>query len=62
VALELTLRQAHYEAERARRQYDAVEPENRLVADELERRWNRALEEVERVRADLARIPRRCSR
>jgi hypothetical protein len=57
VALELTLRQAHYEAERARRQYDAVEPENRLVADELERRWNRALEEVERVRGDLARIP-----
>jgi DNA invertase Pin-like site-specific DNA recombinase len=34
---------ARYEAERARRQYDAVEPENRLVARELERRWNEAL-------------------
>jgi DNA invertase Pin-like site-specific DNA recombinase len=34
---------ARYEAERARRQYDAVEPENRLVARELERCWNEAL-------------------
>lgn len=42
---------ARYEAERARRQYDAVEPENRLVARSLERVWEdklRALEEVER--------------
>src|SRR6516165_4693520 len=30
---------ARYEAERARRQYDAVEPENRLVARSLERVW-----------------------
>jgi hypothetical protein len=30
---------ARYEAERARRQYDAVEPENRLVARSLERAW-----------------------
>jgi len=42
---------ARYEAERARRQYDAVEPENRLVARSLERVWEdklRALEVVER--------------
>lgn len=45
-AMELELRQARYEAERARRQYDAVEPENRLVVDTLERRWNAALERV----------------
>jgi DNA invertase Pin-like site-specific DNA recombinase len=45
-ALALEVRQAHYEAERARRQYDAVEPENRLVAETLERRWNAALEHV----------------
>lgn len=31
---------------RARRQFDAVEPENRLVASELEARWNRALAQV----------------
>ena len=36
----------HYEAERARRQYDAVEPEHRLVAATLEERWNAALERV----------------
>jgi hypothetical protein len=33
----LKLERARYEAERARRQYDAVEPENRLVARSLER-------------------------
>jgi DNA invertase Pin-like site-specific DNA recombinase len=32
-----------YEAERARRQYDAVEPENRLVARTLERQWEAKL-------------------
>jgi hypothetical protein len=41
--IELTLEQARYEAARARRQYDAVDPDNRLVAGELERRWNAAL-------------------
>jgi hypothetical protein len=30
---------ARYDAERARRQYDAMEPENRLVARSLERAW-----------------------
>jgi DNA invertase Pin-like site-specific DNA recombinase len=34
---------ARYEADRARRQYEQVEPENRLVCAELERRWNQAL-------------------
>jgi DNA invertase Pin-like site-specific DNA recombinase len=34
---------ARYDAERAHRQYDAVEPENRLVARTLEREWNRRL-------------------
>ena len=45
-ALELALQQARYEADRARRQFDAVEPENRLVAAELEARWNVTLEKV----------------
>ena len=44
--LELALEQARYEAARARRQYDAADPENRLVAGELERRWNERLLEV----------------
>ena len=36
---ELALTQARYETDLARRQYDAVDPSNRLVAAELERRW-----------------------
>jgi DNA invertase Pin-like site-specific DNA recombinase len=40
---------ARYEAERARRQYDAVEPENRLVARSLERAWEETLRRVEEV-------------
>lgn len=47
---QLRLERAHYDAERARRQDDQCEPENRLVARELETRWNarlRALAELE---------------
>jgi hypothetical protein len=40
---------ARYEAERARRQYDGVEPENRLVARSLERAWEEKLRQVEAV-------------
>ena len=43
------LERARYEAERAARQYGAVEPENRLVARELERRWEEALREQTRL-------------
>jgi DNA invertase Pin-like site-specific DNA recombinase/DNA-binding transcriptional MerR regulator len=49
---------ARYEAERARRQYDAVEPENRLVARELERRWEDALKEQRRLEEEYARFGR----
>jgi excisionase family DNA binding protein len=41
--VELAIEQARYEAARARRQYDAVDPDNRLVAGELEHRWNERL-------------------
>jgi DNA-binding transcriptional MerR regulator len=37
------LERAQYKTQRARRQYDAVEPENRLVVRELERHWEQAL-------------------
>ncbi len=55
-ALELELREAQYEAGRAQRQYDAVEPENRLVAETLERRWNVALERVAALECRLAAL------
>ncbi len=48
---ELRLERARYEAERAFRQYDLCEPENRLVARELEGRWNQQL----RLLAELGR-------
>jgi len=49
---------ARYQAERARRQYDAVEPENRLVVRELERRWEEALQEQRRLEEEYARFGR----
>src|SRR6516165_2004740 len=47
--LDLALQEAHFAAAHARRQYDAVDPANRLVAGELERRWNKALQVVHRL-------------
>jgi DNA invertase Pin-like site-specific DNA recombinase len=50
------LERAHYHAERAARQYAAVEPENRLVARELERRWEEALREEQNLRQEYDRF------
>ena len=50
------LERAEYEADRARRQYDAVDPENRLVARELERQWEQKLAERRRLEEDYARF------
>jgi excisionase family DNA binding protein len=52
----LALEQARYEGIRARRQYDAIDPDNRLVAAELERRWNRALETEAQLDEELATL------
>ena len=54
--LDLSLQQARYEAVHARRQYDAVDPANRLVAGELERRWNEALQAVAKIEGDIAAL------
>jgi DNA invertase Pin-like site-specific DNA recombinase len=48
-ALHRDLQAARYAAERTQRQYDASDPENRLVTAELERRWNLALQHVREV-------------
>jgi DNA invertase Pin-like site-specific DNA recombinase len=53
-ALELELKAAKYQADRARLRYDAVDPANRLVADELESRWNAALLRVREVEQRIA--------
>jgi hypothetical protein len=39
-----------------RSQYDAADPENRRVADELERRWNDALLRVAAIRAWITAV------
>jgi len=40
------IERARYEVDLARRQYDTVDPANRLVAGELERRWEEALKNL----------------
>jgi len=54
----LALERAEFEAERARRQFDACEPEHRLVARTLEHRLEQALEAVERERQRLTSLDR----
>lgn len=58
-ALRLALEKAHYEVDRARRQYNAVDPANRLVAGELESRWNQALVDVGELEGRLAELERK---
>jgi DNA invertase Pin-like site-specific DNA recombinase len=51
---ELAVERARFEADRARRQFDAVEPENRLVARTVERLWEEALMAQRQAEANLA--------
>lgn len=54
------LTRQRYEVEQARRQYAAVDPEHRLVARELERRWDAALRAEEELAAEYTRFQRDC--
>lgn len=63
-ALARQLQQAEYEAQRAFMQYDQVDPNNRLVIDSLEQRWNVKLKLVEEIKrrislAESASVPLR---
>jgi hypothetical protein len=49
----LAVQRARYEAERAERQYRAVEPENRLVARGLETEWEKRLRDLAAAEAEL---------
>lgn len=53
-ALTRDLEAASYDVDRAFRQYDATDPQNRLVVAELETRWNRALALVGEIEARIA--------
>jgi hypothetical protein len=50
------LERAQYEVDRATRQYQAVEPENRLVARQLECLWEKALQKQREIEEDLRRL------
>jgi DNA invertase Pin-like site-specific DNA recombinase len=50
------LERARYAADRARRQYQLAEPENRLVVRQLEKEWEAALAEAGRLEADYQRF------
>lgn len=52
-ALRRDLEAARYAASRAWKQYDTADPENRLVADELEHRWNQALQRVNELELQI---------
>jgi DNA invertase Pin-like site-specific DNA recombinase len=52
-ALDLEREQAEYEVQLARRRYESVDPDNRLVAAELEARWNAALARLRDCEARL---------
>lgn len=54
----LRLERARYEAARAERQYQAVEPENRVVARTLETRWNQKLQELLAVEREMEQAKR----
>ena len=60
-ALALALEKARDEVQRARRHYDRVDPDHRLVAGELERRWHDALVHVAEVEAHRATLASRRS-
>ncbi|MBK7234978.1 MAG: hypothetical protein IPI02_04830 [Sterolibacteriaceae bacterium] len=49
----LALQRAGYEVSRAQRQYDAVDPSNRLVAGTLEKRWNDAMAVQSRLEEEI---------
>ena len=55
----LAVERAEFEAGRAERQFDACEPENRLVARTLERAWEQALSRLESERRKLAELEAR---
>jgi hypothetical protein len=57
--IELDLQQARYEASLAERRYAACDPENRLIAAQLEKSWETTLRRVETCEARLSEVSRK---
>ena len=60
-ALELERQQAAYELTLAARRYESVDPDNRLVAAELERRWNAAMSRLRECEEKIASVAEQTS-
>ena len=56
MALERQLEQVRYEVLRAQEQYDSVDPRNRLVASQLEERWNERLQQQHQLEHKLHQL------
>jgi DNA invertase Pin-like site-specific DNA recombinase len=56
IHLQRRVERARYEAERAETQYNSVDPRNRLVADELERRWEESLLNYKALEAEYEQL------
>ena len=57
----LQIQQTDYEVDIARRRYEATDPANRLVAAELETRWEQALRERERLTREADELDRQAA-
>jgi DNA invertase Pin-like site-specific DNA recombinase len=53
---QMKLERADYQAQLAQKRYEEVDPANRLVAATLERRWNEALNNLEKLKQSAAQI------
>lgn len=59
---DLQLQRADYEVELARRRYEAADPQNRLVAAELEALWEGKLQQRERLQRERTKLEQRQER
>jgi DNA invertase Pin-like site-specific DNA recombinase len=58
---QMQIQQADYEVDMARRRYEAADPANRLVAGELEARWEDLLQERERLKREAEEVDRQAA-
>ena len=58
---QMQVQQADYQVELARRRYEATDPANRLVAAELETRWEQALRDRERLVREAEELDRQAA-
>jgi DNA invertase Pin-like site-specific DNA recombinase len=58
----MRIERARYEVDLAERRYEAVDPDNRLIAATLEKRWNEATQRLHDLEAELAAFERQVMR